>query len=222
MKSKYEYRDSPDFTGLFFCLRYDIIDKNNFLQKRKILPIGSVSIGERRETRRMIVVKRADNIESPDALIARLVQEYQVPLRRMCCIWLKDAALAEDAVQETFVKAWRAALSFRGECSEKTWLMRIAVHVCWDMRRSWWFRHVDRSVRLEHLPEPTVPFEERDDTLVRAVCALPAQQREAVLLYYYQDMTLTEIAQVLEVAPSTVKRRLDSAHKALQRKLEGG
>ena len=60
----------------------------------------------------MIVVKRADNIESPDALIARLVQEYQVPLRRMCCIWLKDAALAEDAVQETFVKAWRAALSF--------------------------------------------------------------------------------------------------------------
>ena len=116
----------------------------------------------------MIVVKRADNIESPDALIARLVQEYQVPLRRMCCIWLKDAALAEDAVQETFVKAWRAALSFRGECSEKTWLMRIAVHVCWDMRRSWWFRNVDRSVRLEHLPEPAVPFEERDDTLVRA------------------------------------------------------
>ena len=106
----------------------------------------------------MIVVKRADNIESPDALIARLVQEYQVPLRRMCCIWLKDAALAEDAVQETFVKAWRAALSFRGECSEKTWLMRIAVHVCWDMRRSWWFRHVDRSVRLEHLPEPPCPL----------------------------------------------------------------
>ena len=65
-------------------------------------------------------------------------------------------------------------------------------------------------------------IEERDDTLVRAVCALPAHQREAVLLYYYQDMTLTEIAQVLEIAPSTVKRRLDSAHKTLQRKLEGG
>ena len=60
------------------------------------------------------------------------------------------------------------------------------------------------------------------DAFQRAICALPAQQREAVLLYYYQDMTLTEIAQVLEVAPSTVKRRLDSAHKALQRKLEGG
>lgn len=53
----------------------------------------------------MIVVKRADNIESPDALIARLVQEYQVPLRRMCCIWLKDAALAEDAVQETLCES---------------------------------------------------------------------------------------------------------------------
>ena len=168
----------------------------------------------------MIVVKRADNIESPDALIARLVQEYQVPLRRMCCIWLKDAALAEDAVQETFVKAWRAALSFRGECSEKTWLMRIAVHVCWDMRRSWWFRHVDRSVRLEHLPEPAVPFEERDDTLVRAVCALPAQQREAVLLYYYQDMSLRACAQVLGISAPTATRRLQQAQKKLRIQLE--
>ena len=168
----------------------------------------------------MIVVKRADNIESPDALIARLVQEYQVPLRRMCCIWLKDAALAEDAVQETFVKAWRAALSFRGECSEKTWLMRIAVHVCWDMRRSWWFRHVDRSVRLEHLPEPAVPFEERDDTLVRAVCALPAQQREAVLLYYYQDMSLRTCANVLGISAPTATRRLQQAQKKLRIQLE--
>lgn len=168
----------------------------------------------------MIVVKRADNIESPDALIARLVQEYQVPLRRMCCIWLKDAALAEDAVQETFVKAWRAALSFRGECSEKTWLMRIAVHVCWDMRRSWWFRHVDRSVRLEHLPEPAVPFEERDDTLVRAVCALPAQQREAVLLYYYQDMTAAETAAALGIREDAVYQRLRRARQQLKKELE--
>lgn len=168
----------------------------------------------------MIVVKRADNIESPDALIARLVQEYQVPLRRMCCIWLKDAALAEDAVQETFVKAWRAALSFRGECSEKTWLMRIAVHVCWDMRRSWWFRHVDRSVRLEHLPEPAVPFEERNDTLVRAVCALPAQQREAVLLYYYQDMTAAETAAALGIREDAVYQRLRRARQQLKKELE--
>ena len=160
--------------------------------------------------------------ENPADRIRRLVEAYQTPLLRMCYMQLGDRQLAEDVVQETFCKAYQGLGRFRGECSEKTWLMRIAVHVCWDTRRSWWFRHVDRSVRLEHLPEPAVPFEERDDTLVRAVCALPAQQREAVLLYYYQDMTLTEIAQVLEVAPSTVKRRLDSAHKALQRKLEGG
>lgn len=171
----------------------------------------------------MIVVKRADNIESPGCFDCPSGAGISGSLAPGCAAYgSRMRPWPEDAVQETFVKAWRAALSFRGECSEKTWLMRIAVHVCWDMRRSWWFRHVDRSVRLEHLPEPAVPFEERDDTLVRAVCALPAQQREAVLLYYYQDMTLTEIAQVLEVAPSTVKRRLDSAHKALQRKLEGG
>ncbi|MEG2252621.1 MAG: sigma factor, partial [Clostridia bacterium] len=70
----------------------------------------------------------------------QLVTQYQLPLLRMCCIYLHDKSLAEDAVQETFLKAFKAISTFRGECSEKTWLMRIAINTCHDIKRSGWFR----------------------------------------------------------------------------------
>lgn len=54
---------------------------------------------------------------------------YEIPIRRMCCIYLRDEQLAADAVQETFLKAYLALDKFRGEASEKTWLTRIAINV---------------------------------------------------------------------------------------------
>lgn len=68
--------------------------------------------------------------------LVRLVEQYQTDLLRLCYIQLHDTALAEDAVQETFIKAYRSFPSFRGDCSEKTWLMRIAVNTCRDMIHS--------------------------------------------------------------------------------------
>ena len=106
--------------------------------------------------------------------------------------------------------------------STKAWLMRIAVNTCKDTLRSSWMRHIDNRQEIEALPLSIASCAEERLALTQAIMALAPKHREIVLLYYYQDMTLTEIAQVLEVAPSTVKRRLDSAHKALQRKLEGG
>ena len=153
-------------------------------------------------------VKVPDGMNTIDDPFSRLVELYQTPLRRMCCIWLRDASLAEDAVQEAFLRAYRALPSFRNECSEKTWLFRIAVNVCRNLKRSRWFRFVDRSVEIERLPEASVPFTPEDDALLQAVTLLPLRQREAILLYYYQNMTMTEIAHALNTTPSTVSRRL--------------
>lgn len=120
----------------------------------------------------MDVVKRADSMETQEETVERLVKTYQLPLKRMCCVWLRDAALAEDAVQETFLKACAGLPDFRGACSEKTWLTKIALHVCRDLRRGRWFRHVDRGVEIENLPQASVPAEEGDDSLFQAVCSL--------------------------------------------------
>ena len=156
-----------------------------------------------------------------DAVLERLMNQYGTSLLRMCCLHLRDAALAEDAVQDTFVKAYRGYTSFRGEAEDKTWLMRIAVNTCKDLRRSAWHRHVDRSVTPESLPEPAVPFTEWDDAVTRAVMSLRPKHREVVLLRFYQGMTIPETAHVLGVTKSTVYNRLERAYGLLRQCLEG-
>ena len=134
----------------------------------------------------------------------RLVEQYQTDLLRMCYLYLHDAELARDAVQETYLKAYRALDSFRGECGEKTWLMKIAMNTCRDLRRLAWFRHIDRRVTPDMMPSAFVAFEEKDEEVLTAVMALPVKLRESVLLYFYQDMSVKEIAQALGVSRQTV------------------
>ena len=154
--------------------------------------------------------------------LEKWIARYGDAVLRVCYLTLLDAREAEDAAQETFLKAYRALDGFRGECDEKTWLMRIAIKTCRDMRRSRWTRHVDRRVTPEMLPEASAPFEERDEELTLAVMRLPPKQREAVLLRYYQRMSLAQAAQAMGVTVSTVSRQLGRALRSLRGILEGG
>ncbi len=151
----------------------------------------------------------------------RLMALYEDSLLRMCFVYLHDAGLAEDAVQETFLKAYNSLDSFRGESSEKTWLMRIAINTCKDARRSKWFRLVDRRVTLEHVPEPACPFEPQDETLITKVMRLPGKYKAVVLLHYYQGLTAGQTAQALGIAKPTVYARLKKAQAKLKTELEG-
>lgn len=64
---------------------------------------------------------------------------------RLCFLQLRDYALCEDALQETFIKAWRAMPKYEhgGVQNDRAWLCRIALNVCHDIQRSRWMRHVD-------------------------------------------------------------------------------
>lgn len=163
-----------------------------------------------------------DSREDRDAWLERAMEQYEESLLRMCFACLGDAALAEDAVQETFLKAYRALNRFRGDAEEKTWLLRIAINTCRDLRRSAWFRHVDRKVTLDGLGEPAYAQEwsEWDDTLTRAVMGLRPKYREAVLLCCYQGLTGQEAASVLKISRSAVMNRLRQAKAILRKELE--
>lgn len=155
-----------------------------------------------------------------DRWLEQAMEQWEVPLLRTCYLLVKDVALAEDAVQDTFVKAWQAHDHFRGEGSEKSWLMRIAVNTCRDLRRGKWFRHVDRQVRMEDLPEPAEPFQWEDDTVTRAILALPDGLRQVVTLRYYQGFTVQEAADILKLSRRTVHYRLKKAERLLKESLE--
>ena len=154
----------------------------------------------------------------------QMVLEYQMPLKRMCYMYLHDMSLAEDAVQETFLKVYRSLPQFGGGCSVKTWIMKIGVNTCRDMLRSAWFRHHDRRIVPEELPIPAeenLQPEESDD-LGRAILELPVKYKDVILLYYYQDMNQDEIAEILQTSASTISRRLKRAQEKLRDVLKGG
>ena len=157
-----------------------------------------------------------------DQTIERLIQEFQTPLLRLCFIQLRDRALAEDAVQETFLKAYKNYSLFRGDCSEKTWLTRIAINTCRDFQRGAWFKHTDRRITPEMLPIGTAQPDLEDYDLTLAVMELPRKFREVIILYYYQDMSMEEIAETVSIAQSTVSNRLKKGREKLRRLLEGG
>ncbi len=167
----------------------------------------------------MEAVKDPDSLR--DQTIEKLILQYQTTLLRLCYIQLRDRTLAEDAVQETFLKAYKCFTQFRGECSEKTWLTRIAVNTCRDFQRGAWFRHTDRRVTPEMLPVETVQPDTEDLDLSLAVMKLPRKIREAIILYYYHDMSTEEIAETLGIVQSSVSNRLRRGRDKLRKLLEG-
>lgn len=164
-------------------------------------------------------------VTDPDRMrkekLTELMTQYERDLLRLCCVYLRDAALAEDAVQETFIKAYKAMDSFRGESSERTWLYAIAANVCRDIRRLAWYRYVDRRIDFDQLPIPVKPASDTSIALMTEVMRLPRKYMEVVWLYYYEDMNLREVGQLLRITPSAVSHRLTKAKGMLRSVLEG-
>ena len=149
----------------------------------------------------------------------RLMDAYGPSLVGMCTLLLKDAHLAQDVVQETFIRAWRQG-KLRQE-TEKAWLTRVAVNLCRDEYRSRWFRHVDRRITPEDLPIPAdAPAE--DSGLLDRVSLLPMKEREVIVMHYWNDMSPEEMAKALNIDRATVFRRLSRGRKRLKIELEGG
>ena len=156
---------------------------------------------------------------SAEEEITYLVETHQLALLRLCFAYLHDQALAEDAVQETFLKAYRKLGQFQGNSSVKTWLSSIAINCCRDLSRGSWFRHIDRSVSIDTLPQRAEESDPEDDSVSVEVMNLPIRLREVVLLYYFEDMNTHEIAETLRISQQAVSSRLMRARKKLRKAL---
>ena len=149
-----------------------------------------------------------------------LMRDYADDVLRLCYVALRDRQLAEDAMQDAFLKAYRHMAARGPAQSERAWLMKIAVNTCRDVRRSAWMRHNDLRVRLDDLPPASCDFTAEDDSVVREVMRLKPKHREVILLRYYQDLTPEQCAQALGITLSGFYRRLKRAQDALRPRLE--
>ena len=167
----------------------------------------------------MSEIKVPDGTHETD--LYRWMNNYGDMLVRLAYGILKDSDLAQDAAQDTFVKAYKNKAAFRGESSEKTYLTSILMNTCRDYLRTSWMKRIDRKISVHQLPEPYADASIPDRTVIEAVLRLPLPLRQVILLRHWQSMKIKEIGDALCISPETVKKRLKRANQKLQTQLEG-
>ncbi len=148
--------------------------------------------------------------------LEELVTKYENTLFRAALAILGDAHEAEDAVQETYLRYLEKRPQLRDGDHEKAWLLKVTANRCKSILRT---RRRHPAVELlDVYPAPDTECRE----LMEAILALPANQRSAVHLHYYEGYTSEEIGAILGQRPGTVRSHLSRARDSLRRYLTEG
>lgn len=154
---------------------------------------------------------------------AHLVEAYQVAVYNLAYRMLGNASEAEDAAQETFLRAYSRLSTYQPDKRFSTWLLAIASHYCIDCLRRQRFTWLSLDdlppwrwpSSKEDQPEEKVLQQERRDEVREMLDQLPAQYRAAVILRYWYDLSYREIAEVMGTTENAIKSRLHRARKML-------
>ena len=148
--------------------------------------------------------------------LAAVAGRYRDMIYRVALHWCGHPQEAEDATQDTLLKLCATHRTFADEEHLKSWLIRVTINACHDLRRSVWSRN--RTELPENLADS---FETpQDNALYAAVFSLPEKYRVVVLLYYYEDYSIQEISEMIQRNPSTIQTQLERARKKLKMQLE--
>jgi RNA polymerase sigma-70 factor (ECF subfamily) len=151
-----------------------------------------------------------------------LLEAYQRPVFNLCYRMLGNAQDAEDAAQETFLRAYQSLKRYDNNRPFSTWLLSIAAHYCIDQIRK---RRV-QIVSVEELPVPDLPEpspgmesnlskKEEQQRIKAVIGVLDATDRAAVVMYYWYDFSYQEICQALSLSMSALKSRLNRSRRVM-------
>lgn len=167
-------------------------------------------------------VARGDEA-SMEALVYRYHKPLYIYLQRM----LKHRELAEDLAQECFVRIYRSIRLGRAPARFRPWMYRIAANLCKDLWKSSAYRHEileeDDKLSLHGDTETVTTILERQwqrEAVIRALDELTVEEREIVVLRFYQELKLDEVAEVLQLPLGSVKSKLYRTFKKLASLLE--
>lgn len=155
--------------------------------------------------------------------IEDIVYTYGDTLYRVAYSYIKDEQAAEEIVQDVFMKFYQTKDQFKGEAQLKTYLTRMTINRSYDYLRSWKSkRHtfLELFVRKQSGADKSVIEMTESETILRAVFQLPIKYREAIVLHYYEDLQVKEIAQLLDISESTIKSRIQRGRKYLKETLQ--
>ncbi len=147
--------------------------------------------------------------------LEQVMDRYSAAVYRLAYSHTRNAADAQDISQEVFLRYYQKRPEFASEEHRRAWLLRVTVNRAKSLVTSAWFRH---TVPLEEeicFPEPEV------QDLSMALGTLSAKERTLLHLFYYEELSTWEMAQILGRKESTVRTQLTRARQSLKNKLKG-
>ena len=144
---------------------------------------------------------------------SRLIEPLIDPAYRLAAVMLADRSAAEDAVQEASIKAWRRIRQLSGDSTSlRPWFLSIVANECRMSRRTRWWS----VIKLAEVREPSPADSESYTDLHRALLKLSPDERLPLVLHFYLDLPLDEVARTLRMSTSAAKSRIYRAAKRLR------
>lgn len=160
-----------------------------------------------------------------ERLLNRLMQDYATELKKIAYLYINDRAECEDIIQEVYINCFHNLSAFRGESNYKTWLIRITINKCKDHQRRWnvknlLYRPFTNLLKKEDSAEEQYFHHQNSKELMEEIALLPTKFKEVLILFYFQEMSMQEISEILEINHNTVKSRILRGKNALMKNLE--
>lgn len=145
--------------------------------------------------------------------VEELIEKYKDTVFRAALSVSRNPEDAEDVVQDTFIQYMNSPRQFENEEHIKAWLIRVAINKSRNVVNSFWNR---KRVKFDDYLENTSFQKPEDRRLVEAVFSLSEKHRVCIHLYYYEEYSVREIAEILHISEGTVKSRLSRGRSELR------
>ncbi|WP_025785435.1 sigma-70 family RNA polymerase sigma factor [Sporosarcina sp. D27] len=157
--------------------------------------------------------------------LEQVMDDYGDYLLRVAYVYVKNQSTAEDIVQDVLIRYYQRSDQFRDESSLKTYLVKMTVNRSHDYLSSWAHKRILLKEKIvgnktRKTPERHMIEQETSQTVLTALLSLKLKYREVLVLYYYEESSTVEIANILNCPEATVRTRLQRARVQLKERLE--
>lgn len=149
-----------------------------------------------------------------DEELTAAIDAFSDMLYRLILSYTSDPAASEDILQDVFVSYLTDPTRFLDREHEKAWLLRVTINACKKYHRSFWNRNRAELDEIGHFQT------QEQSEVLELVMALPAKYRLVVHLYYYEELSVRDIGQLLRLKESTIQSRLHRARQKLRKEME--
>ena len=149
-----------------------------------------------------------------DSCVSEIITKYADLVFRLCIVYLKNRADAEDAFQDIFIKLFKKNNEFNDEEHIKAWLIKCTTNHCKNILGSYWNKF---RVSIDNV---VLPIEvKQDHELIKYVMKLPVKYKAVIYLYYYEGYSSLETSKILNIKEATVRTQLKRGREILKKEL---